>query len=68
MFNQEIAFVVTNLGNSLMMTTPQREREDVMRVRRAGEEEIDEEMPDFGDGQGDERLRLSLKALRDEFV
>lgn len=66
MFNQQVAFIVTFFSDSLMMATPERESKDVVWVGWTGEEEIDEEMTDFRDGQGEERLRLSLKVLREE--
>ena len=60
---------MTNLSDGLMMTTPERESEDMTRVGWTSEEEVNEEMTDFGDSQGDERLRLSLKVFKgDEFV
>lgn len=47
--------MVKELGDSLMMTTPEREMEDVLRVGRPGKKEADEEMADFRQGQGDKR-------------
>ena len=55
-------------SDMLMLATPQRESEDVVRVRWTGKEEGNEEMTDFGEGQGEERLRLSLKEVREEGV
>ena len=48
-----------------MMATPQRESEDVVWGRWTSEEEVDEKMADFRDSQREERLRLSLKELRE---
>ena len=59
---------MTTLSDSLMMAAPERESENVARVGWTGEKEVDEEMADFGECQGDERYRLSLKAVRAELV
>ena len=59
---------MTLLSDILVLTPPEGEGEDVPEIRWSREEEGYEEVSDFGEGQGDERWRLSLKEVREEVV
>ena len=59
---------MASFSNLLVLTSPAGVGEDMSEIRGAWEEKGEEETTDFRKGQGDERLCLSLKGLREETV